>query len=89
MSSTARKPIDFGSLDDFDVAPATSKPSTASTRKAIDEIAAFPSREVGEDSQMNIKATAEVLDRFRRMAKADRYKHGEFLQILMDAYTKE
>ena len=35
-----------------------------------------------------IKAPAEILERFRQMAKKERYKHGEFLKVLMDAYGK-
>lgn len=87
---TSRKPLDFGDLDDFEVKPAGSVVSAPAKplKKAIDKVAAFPSRDASEDSQMNIKATSAVLERFRQMAKKERYKHGEFLQVLMDAYQK-
>lgn len=82
---TDRKALDFGGLDDFEPRP---KPQVASpaAKKAVDRVAGFPSREAGEDSQINIKASTAVLERFKAMAKAERYKHGEFLQVLMDAY---
>lgn len=82
---TDRKALDFGGLDDFEP---RRKPQAVSpaTQKAIDRVAGFPSREAGEDSQINIKASRVVLERFKTMAKAERYKHGEFLQVLMDAY---
>ena len=35
---------------------------------------------------MNIKAPAATLARFRQLAKSERYRHGEFLEILMNAY---
>jgi len=90
---SSRKPLDFGGLEDFDVTPAAVRPAALSVakpvKKAIDKVATFPSREASEDSQMNIKASADILERFRQMAKKERYRHGEFLQVLMDAYGKK
>lgn len=97
MNST-RKPLDFGSLDDFKPRPKHAQtpdrpqPRTVEqtvVKKAVDRVAAFPSREASDDSQMNIKAPAATLDRFRAMAKVERYKHGEFLEILMNAYEQK
>lgn len=89
---SSRQPLDFGDLNDFDVSPAVPRAPTTSApkpvKKAIDKVATFPSREASDDSQMNIKAPADILERFRAMAKKERYKHGEFLQVLMDAYGK-
>lgn len=87
MTNT-RKPLDFGSLDDFETRPKPQSTPRPATQKAVDRLAAFPSREAADDAQMNIKASAATLDRFRTMAKAERYKHGEFLEILMDAYER-
>ncbi|ESQ79268.1 hypothetical protein [Asticcacaulis sp. YBE204] len=87
--SDARKPLNFDDLSDFDAPasiPSTPKPSTVATRKAIDKVAAFPSREASTDSQMNVKGPEHVLERFRAMAKAERYRLGEFIEILMDEY---
>lgn len=90
---SSRKPLDFGGLEDFEVTPPAARPAAFSVpkpvKKAIDKVASFPSREASEDSQMNIKAPADILERFRLMAKKERYKHGEFLQVLMDAYGKK
>lgn len=88
--TTERKPLDFGDLDDFQprAKDEKSKPKDAE-RKAIDQVAAFPSRERDDDGQMNIKGSEAILRRFRDMAKAERYKHGEFLEILMNAYEQK
>lgn len=91
MMNEARKPLDFGGLDDFDLpAPKArvQKPIQV-TKKAVDLAATFPSREAEDDIQINIKASSDIVDRFRAMSKAERYKYGEFLQILMDAYSKK
>jgi len=83
--SDSRKSLDFDDLNDFlpRSKPATSPPAV---HKAVDRVAAFPSREADEDGQINIKAAIATIERFRTMAKGDRYRHGEFLEILMDAY---
>lgn len=83
-----RQALDMGDLDTLDdfaprAVPAKPKPAA---KKAVDRMASFPSREASEDAQINIKTAAATLDRFRAMAKAERYRHGEFLEILMDAY---
>ncbi len=78
---------DLDTLDDFAPRAAVPKPKPTA-KKVVDRMASFPSREASEDAQINIKASAATLDRFRAMAKAERYRHGEFLEILMDAYEK-
>lgn len=85
--SDSRKNLDFGGLDDFQPRP---KPASnpPAVHKAVDKVSSFPSREVDEDAQINIKASSSSIARFRAMAKAERYRHGEFLEILMDAYEK-
>ena len=80
-----RKALNFDALDDFETRPPA---ASRVTRKAIDRTTGFPSREASEDGQINIKAPAALLERFKAMAKAERYKHGEFLEILMDHYEK-
>jgi hypothetical protein len=80
-----RHSLDFGELDEFTPRPKPAAPAETE-RKAVDQAAAFPSRERADDAQMNIKAPAATLARFRRLAKSERYRHGEFLEILMDAY---
>ncbi len=82
-----RKSLDFDALEDFQPRPGRSA-TRPDDRKAIDRAAAFPSRETPDDAQLNIKAPAATLERFRSMARAERYKHGAFLEILMDAYDR-
>lgn len=86
--SGERQALDMGELDTLDdFAPrARAGKSRPAAKKAVDRMASFPSREAREDAQINIKASAATLDRFRAMAKAERYRHGEFLEILMDSY---
>jgi len=92
--SSERKPIDFGGLGDLDefqpkpAKPERARATPAATKKAVDQITAFPSRESGDEGQMNVRAPEAVLARFRAMAKADRYTLGAFLEILMDAYEQ-
>lgn len=81
-----RKSLDFDALDEFQPRPKPTAPRSGE-RKAIDKAADFPSREQPDDAQINIKASAATLERFRQLAKAERYRHGEFLDLLMDAYT--
>lgn len=82
---TDRKALNFDDLDDFEP---RSPVARQTIRKSIDRTTGFPSREPNEDGQINIKAPVALLERFKAMAKAERYKHGEFLEILMDFYEK-
>ena len=88
--TSSRKPLNFGSLDDFDPPKSGGIEKEVfapiDEKKAVDRVSAFPSRERPDDRQINIKAPEEVLRRFRAMAKAERYTLGAFLEILMDAY---
>jgi hypothetical protein len=84
---TERKALDLGSLEEFQPRDQSSVPKRVD-QKAVDQVSAFPSREAPPDDQINIKAPSATLDRFKRMAKAERYKYGEFLDRLMDAYEK-
>ncbi|GAA4664409.1 hypothetical protein [Bartonella pachyuromydis] len=82
-----RKPLDFSALDDFQPRKSVSSLQTIN-RKEIDKAAAFPSREQLDETQINIKASMVIIDRFRSMAEKERYRHGEFLEILMDTYEQ-
>lgn len=85
-----RKSLDFGELDDFEPRP-KAKPANSRVplaMKEVDRVAEFPSREALREGQLNIKAPTDVLERFKAMAKADRYKYGDFLEILMDSYER-
>ena len=85
MMSERRKSLDFDDLDDFKPRKPAQQP-TAPAMKEIDRVTSFPSREATDDAQINIKTSSAILDRFRALAKAKRYKHGEFLETLMNAY---
>ncbi|WHZ37718.1 hypothetical protein [Sagittula sp. MA-2] len=61
-------------------------PSAAETRRAIDAVSHFPSREAATDGQLNLKGPRHVLDRFRAMCKADRRAYYDMLEILMDQF---
>lgn len=85
MTENTRQALNFGDLDDFDVV----KPKTIEkerVEKKIQKTSEFPSRESSVEDQINIRASKKVLDRFRKMAKEERYKHGAFLEILMENY---
>jgi len=84
--SGERKNLDFGNLDEFE--PRQKTAPLPVERKAVDQVTAFPSRERDDEAQMNIRAPEAVLNRFREMAKSERYKHGAFLEILMNAYEQ-
>lgn len=60
--------------------------STADTRKAVDAVSRFPSREASSDGQLNLKGPQHVLDRFKAMCKSDRRAYYDMLEILMDRY---
>ncbi|EJF82516.1 hypothetical protein [Candidatus Bartonella washoeensis] len=85
--SKERKPLDFPDLDDFQPRKTLSNLDTAK-RKEIDKVSAFPSREQVDDAQINIKASLTIINRFKLMAKQERYRHGDFLEILMNAYKQ-
>lgn len=66
-------------------APTTS-PNASDTRKAVDAVSRFPSREAPSDGQLNLKGPQHVLDRFKAMCKADRRAYYDMLEVLMDRY---
>ena len=67
-------------------APARASAQSARTRREIDAVSRFPSRDVARDGQMNLKGPIEILDRFRAMCKADRRAYYDMLEILMDQF---
>ncbi|WP_375612421.1 MULTISPECIES: hypothetical protein [unclassified Bartonella] len=85
--STERKPLNFSELDDFKPRQTQSSLNIVQ-RKEIDKAAAFPSREQSVEIQLNIKASVNIINRFKLMAKQERYRHGDFLEILMNAYKQ-
>lgn len=61
-------------------------PPASETRRAVDAVSHFPSREASSDGQLNLKGPREVLDRFRKLCKDDRRAYYDMLTILMDSY---
>lgn len=85
MSNT-RQPLPLDDLSEFQ--PRQKARPTERIRKDIEKVSSFPSRESSREGQINIKTSEDILDRFRAMAKEHRYRHGEFLAVLMDAFDK-
>lgn len=83
-----RQGLELDTLDLGDFAPrAAVDPTTQRPKqKAVEQVASFPSREAPDDDQLNIKGPKAVLDRFRALKKAERYKYADLLEFMMDAY---
>ena len=63
--------------------------SNTQTRRTVDTVSQFPSREASQDVQLNLKGPKPVLDRFRAMCKADRRAYYDMLEILMDKFEAQ
>ena len=61
---------------------------TSDTRRSVDAVSQFPSREAAADAQLNLKGPKPVLERFKAMCKADRRAYYDMLEILMNAYEQ-
>ncbi|MEM6888170.1 MAG: hypothetical protein AAF636_08530 [Pseudomonadota bacterium] len=89
--SEDRSTLTMPDLDDF--APRPKKPAGAQSakavKKAVDKSATFPSREPPRDVQINIAGPAEIIERFKTMAKDDRRSYYAMLEILMDSFEEK
>lgn len=56
------------------------------TRPLPVETERWPSREPVRDGQISIKASTDVIARFRQLCKDDRRTYADMLEILMNAY---
>ncbi|QDG74398.1 hypothetical protein [Labrenzia sp. PHM005] len=79
--------MDLGDLDDFQPKPKPTQPAV-DTKRAVDSVSSFPSREAPEEGQMNIKGNKAILMRFKQMCKDDRRSYADMLEILMDRFEK-
>jgi len=86
MGEGQRQSLDFGVLNDFQPRPQRSRPPN--DRKAIDQTSAFPSREAGEEGQINIKGDRDSIERFRAIAKRDGLRLIGLLSRALDAYER-
>lgn len=88
----SRAPLSLGGLDDFQP---RQKPVEA-VKADIDSGAGWPSREpiaqspapvaAPREGQLNIRATEDVIERFKRLCKDDRRTYSDMLTILMDHF---
>lgn len=79
------KPLDTNRLKQFESRPVPQPtPDQAEIRGER-----WPSREPIRDGQISIKATLEVIERFKRMCKDDRRTYADMLAILMDRFESK
>ena len=86
--STDRKALDmnFDALDDFEPAQ-SSRDKPRVTREEVNKVSGFPSREGPQEGQLSIKSPdRQILERFKKMCKADRRAYYDMLEILMDHF---
>jgi hypothetical protein len=96
---------DIEKLPTFEPKPKATRPVVNEQIDKIAEASGFPSRQpvrpptarrkagrrykTGRNQQINIKATAQVIDRLYKMADAKRIPLGELLERALDALEKE
>jgi hypothetical protein len=76
-------------MDDFEPRGAgqgAQVPPAEQTKRSVDAVSQFPSREAPADAQLNLKGPRDILDRFRKMCKDDRRTYYDMLEILMDRF---
>lgn len=80
------KPLDMDRLKQFESRPSTQEDVQPPANRAGGLTGRWPSREPIRDSQISIKATVDVVERFKRICKDDRRTYADMLSILMDRY---
>ena len=86
MADQTRQGLDLDDLGLDDFKPRQPSAAKMPAKKAVAKATNFPSREAPDDDQLNIKGPKAVLDRFRAIRKAERYKYADLLEFMMDAY---
>jgi hypothetical protein len=95
MTDEERGSLDFSKLSQFKPRPkARTKPKTKPEQRVIDQAATFPSREPpaqkdNEQDSLLIRANADVVRRFREIAKRDGLKLGGLLRMATEAYEQK
>lgn len=95
---------DVDELPSFEAKPKAAKPIVREHIERIAETNNFPSRQAppapeprsrnfrqwrtGRNQQLNIKATAQTIERFYRLADAERITHAELFERALDALEK-
>ena len=80
------KPLDIDRLKQFENRPATQDANLSPVNRVAEIAERWPSREAIRDGQISIKASLDVIDRFKRICKDDRRTYADMLAILMDRY---
>jgi len=89
MSTQTRQGLNMDDLGLDDFKPRQPTTPKKPTQKAVADVTSFPSREATEEDQLNIKGSKAVLDRFRALRKAERYKYADLLEFMMDTYEEK
>ena len=77
--------LDLNRLRQFEPEPVPEAAPTVALTGAP-EPQRWPSREPLRDGQVSIKASLDVIERFRTMCRDDRRTYADMLGILMDRY---
>lgn len=77
--------LDLDRLKQFETTPAAPEIAPAQSTSLQER---WPSREPVRDGQISIKASTEVIERFRKICKDDRRTYADMLSILMAGYEK-
>jgi hypothetical protein len=83
------KPLDLARLKQFESKPSTQDVDQVSSGRAGGLTERWPSREAIRDGQLSIKATVDIIERFKRICKDDRRTYADMLGILMDRYESK
>lgn len=84
------KPLDIDRLKQFESPRSAAPiPEAASVERSEASVERWPSREPVRDGQISIKASLDVIDRFKRICKDDRRTYADMLGILMDIYESK
>ncbi len=80
------KPLDIDRLKQFKSRPSTQDTDQLPVGSGGGFTERWPSREPLRDGQISIKATIDVIERFKRLCKDDRRTYADMLGILMNLY---
>ena len=83
------KPLDVDRLKQFESRPSTQDVDQVPMGRAGGLAERWPSREAIRDGQISIKATVDIIERFKRICKDDRRTYADMLGILMDRYESK
>ena len=83
----AREGLNFDKLSSFE--PKTKKPNRVERFAQNPEPeSSWESREAPQESQFNIRAPKDLINRFKRVCKDDRRTYAGMLEILLDKFEE-